>query len=152
MSVRRVAIGLLVAAVAAAAGYLAMAPIRVDPEAWRPPVARAWATNNALAGPAWIHPELVGPETITFDAAGRLVTGLLDGRIVRMAADGRGAVQEIAATGGRPLGLAYDGNGQLIVADAFRGLLAIGGDGTVQVLAAAQGGVPFRFTDDLAIA
>jgi len=151
-TLRRLLLALVVAAVAASAGYLAMAPVAVDPQAWRAPAARTWTTNDALHGAAWTQGELAGPETITFDRAGWLVTGLHDGRIVRMRADGAGAAQLVAMTGGRPLGLAYDAQDRLIVADAYRGLLAVDADGGIEVLTGEQGGVPFRFTDDLAIA
>jgi sugar lactone lactonase YvrE len=132
--------------------YLAFWPVPIEPEAWRPPVARSWKRNDGLAGATWAHRELRGPECVAFDAAGRVVTGLQDGRIVRFAADGSGAVETIAKTGGRPLGLEYDGTGHLIVADADKGLLSVGSDGKVTILATEANGVPFRFTDDLAIA
>lgn len=137
---------------ASCGSYLAFWPVSVDPEAWQPPPARAWKPNDALAGATWMHRELIGPEGVTFDAAGRIVTGLGDGRILRFAADGSGPAELIAKTGGRPLGLEYDGTGHLIVADAQKGLLSIGSDGKVTILATEAGGVPFGFADDLAIA
>jgi sugar lactone lactonase YvrE len=137
---------------AALAAYLALWPVKMDPESWQPPRARTWQANDALAGAVWMHRELPGPEAIAFDPAGRVVTGLKDGRVVRFAADGSGAAETIANTGGRPLGLKYDGTGHLIVADAQKGLVSIGSDGKVTILATEAGKVPFRTTDDLAIA
>ncbi len=133
-------------------GYLLLWPVAIDPETWQPPAAPAWATNAALGPTETFHPELSGPEAVAFDASGRVVTGLTDGRIVRFAADGSGAVETLASTGGRPLGLAYDASGRLIVADAYKGLLAIAPGGEITTLATEHGGLPFRFTDDVAIA
>jgi sugar lactone lactonase YvrE len=135
-----------------AAAYLAFWPVKMDPESWTPPRAPTWKPNDALAGAVWMHKELAGPEAIAFDPAGRVVTGLADGRIVRFAADGTGAPELVCNTGGRPLGLKYDGTGHLVVADAYKGLLSIGSDGKVTILATEAGGKKFGFTDDLAIA
>ena len=144
------------ALVAAPLGYLSAWPVDADPEAWEarpaPALTGAYAPNDGLAGHEVLHGEFHGAEAVTFDGAGRIVTGLLDGRIVRFAADGGGAGETIADTGGRPLGLRYDGAGRLIVADAHRGLVAVEEGGAVTVLAASHDGVPIRFADDLAIA
>ena len=67
-------------------------------------------------------------------ADGRLYTGLQDGRVVRMLADGSG-VETFVQTGGRPLGMKFDAGGNLIVADAFRGLLSISPERKITVLA-----------------
>lgn len=55
-------------------------------------------------------------------------------------------------TGGRPLGMHFDGAGNLIVADAVRGLLSVSRDGHVTVLVTEEGGRPFRLTDDVEVA
>src|SRR5204862_3459194 len=88
-----------------------------------------------------------GPEAILLDPSGDLITGYVDGRVMRMAADGSNQ-RAIANTGGRPLGLAFGPGRAIYVADADRGLLRIE-DGKVQVLATEQGGRRFGFTDDL---
>jgi hypothetical protein len=75
-----------------------------------------------------------------------------DGRIVRWPKDGRSGPEVFATTGGRPLGMDFDTAGNLIVADANKGLLAIGPQGAVTLLSAEAGGVPFRCLNDLDIA
>jgi sugar lactone lactonase YvrE len=135
----------------ACTGYLLFWPTGLDTEDWDPPEAFDWPGNQKLAGAQILHPELAGAEAVAFDPQGRMVTGLLDGRVVRFDPGG-GPVETIAKTGGRPLGVAFDAGGRLLVADAYRGLLAIDQAGAVQVLSTGQGGRPFRFTDDLAIA
>ena len=93
--------------------------------------------------------QLLGPEDIAFDSQGRLHAGLHDGRIVRL--DG-GKVVTIANTGGRPLGMQFDKAGNLIICDAWKGLLQLGQDGQFTTLVSEVNGVPLMFTDDLDIA
>jgi sugar lactone lactonase YvrE len=82
---------------------------------------------------------------------GRLLLGLLDGRVVRLA-PGSEQAETLVDTHGRPMAVARHPDGRLFIADAHRGLLALDDAGHLEVLAAAEGGVPFRFVDDLAIA
>jgi sugar lactone lactonase YvrE len=77
-----------------------------------------------------------GPEDVVVDHAGRVVAGLEDGRIVRVSTEG--AVSTLATTPGRPLGVEVDGDGSLVVCDAYRGLLRVDPDaGTIHELVAA---------------
>lgn len=130
--------------------YLLAWPVAVDPVAWTPPPAVSLSTNDALAKVERIGRDLAGPEGVAIDDEGRIFTGLADGRIVQVAHDG--TITQLADTRGRPLGLQFDRAGRLVVADAVRGLLAVAKDGAISVLATEQGGVPFRFVDDLDIA
>jgi sugar lactone lactonase YvrE len=91
-----------------------------------------------------------GPEAVA--AMGDwLYSGMQDGRVMRIHLDGRGS-ETFAQTGGRPLGLKFDARGNLIVADAFRGLLSLSVDGEIAVLADSVNGERMRFVNDLAIA
>lgn len=86
------------------------------------------------------------------DADERLVTGLADGRVLRVDPDG-GAVTVIADTGGRPLGLEVDGDGTLVVCDTERGLLRVDPTtGAVHDLVTAVAGRRLRFTNNAAVA
>jgi len=76
---------------------------------------------------------------------------LADGRIMRLQADGTHP-EVFSNTRGRPLGLAFDISGNLIVADAIKGLLSIAPDGSVSVLTTGADGVPFGCTNDLDVA
>ena len=91
-----------------------------------------------------------GPEAIAFDDNGLMYTANEDGRIIILNSDGSNP-QNFAQTGGRPLGLKFDSNGNLIVADAFQGLLSIDTTGQISVLTNEFGGLPFMLTDDLDI-
>lgn len=94
-----------------------------------------------------------GPEDVVTDPDGRVLTGVEDGRILRL--DGLGdpdtpRVRELARTGGRPLGLELLPDGDLLVCDAERGLLRVGlTDGAVQVLADTVEGEPLRFASNV---
>jgi len=136
--------------------YLLFWPIDLDPVKWKPPKAPrmegAYAQNSRLAAVVRIAEGVGrGPEDIAFDAAGRLYTGYEDGRIVRFAPGGV-RPELFAKTGGRPLGLRFDNAGNLIVADAYKGLLRIAPNGKISVLATTADGVKFGFTDHLAVA
>lgn len=91
-----------------------------------------------------------GPEDVDVDDQGRIYGGTHDGRILRLLPDGN--VEVFAETGGRPLGMEFDGQGNLIVCDAWKGLLRIDPDGNIETLATETDGLPFAFTDDLDIA
>jgi len=138
----------LVLGLALAAAYLLFWPVPIEPESWTPLSAAHPSAHGGLAGVELLEASLPAPEAVIFDAEGRIVTGLLDGRIVRFTPNGHD-VTVIAQTGGRPLGLKYDRTGRLIAADAHRGLLAIGPQGNVEILAAELGGQPLRLVDDL---
>ena len=144
---RRGAIAALVALIA----YLLFWPVPISPVAWTPPPAPPREENDRLAGAVRIGAEYPGPEDIAFDREGRIVTGLADGRIVRMARDGSRA-EVLARTGGRPLGMVFDPEGRLVVADASKGLLRMGTRGEIETLLTETEGRPLRFPDDLDVA
>jgi sugar lactone lactonase YvrE len=130
--------------------------VPIDPVAWSPPpapeLAGPYAQNDALSrGRRLLDGIGRGPEDVAFDAEGRLYTGFEDGRIFRMALPD-GEPELYVDTGGRPLGMVFDAAGTLLVADARRGLIAVAGDGAIEVLATEAGGVPFGFADDLDLA
>jgi sugar lactone lactonase YvrE len=146
----------LLAIVLAIAAYLLLWPVPIDPVAWRAPVSPGYtgpaAPNERLgaARPVSVAPE-VGPEHIEFGPDGKLYTGVLSGKVLRMNPDGSG-VETVVDTGGRPLGLAFDATGRLVVADAMRGLLRVEPDGSVVVLADRAAGTPILFADAVVVA
>ena len=92
-----------------------------------------------------------GPEDIAGGPDSKIYTGTSDGKIIRFASNGFG-VDVFADTGGRPLGLEFDRDGNLYVANAYVGLQKITPDGTVELLTDSYNGVPIDYTDDLAVA
>ena len=138
--------GLLIAGavVVAAAVYLLAWPVPVEPVAWSAPKSAGYGgahtRNERLAHLQLVKltPE-IGPEHIAFGPDGKLYTAMLSGAVLRMNADGS-SIETVANTGGRPLGLDFDANGRLIIADALLGLLALETDGSVRVLTSSVGG------------
>ncbi|BCD83810.1 hypothetical protein PSm6_02170 [Pseudomonas solani] len=148
-------LGLLVLLIAAAGIYLAITKSPIDPVAWdapkAPPMTGVMEPNDTLMKAELLAKgQIHGPEDTAVDAQGRVYAGLHDGRVVRITADGK--VETFATTGGRPLGMDFDAQGNLIVGDAYKGLLSIDPQGQIKVLATEAEGGPFRFTDDLDIA
>lgn len=135
--------------------YLLLKPVPIEPAPWTPTpnvgLTGPYEPNDLLTAADSILLPAVGPEDITVGPDGRLYTGLVDGRIVRID-PATGAVDSVATTGGRPLGLRFNRDGRLVVADARRGLLSIDSAGAVRVLAESAGGDRFNFTDAVDIA
>jgi sugar lactone lactonase YvrE len=128
-------------------------PLR--PVVWRPPPipdrARARAGPRPLPPVRLLEVDGAAPEDVVVDGAGRVVTGVDDGRLLRIGAGGR--VEPLADTGGRPLGVELLGDGRLLVCDARRGLLAVDAEsGAVEVLVDRVGGAPLRFCNNAAVA
>jgi sugar lactone lactonase YvrE len=150
-------------AIAIVALYLLFWPVPISPVAWTPPPAPTltgrYQQNSLLSsterlslGTGTPSPGAgFAPEDVALDAEGRIYSGLDDGRIMRLQADGT-RPEVFANTHGRPLGLAFDPNGNLIVADAIKGLLSIARDSSLTVLTTAADGVPFGCTNDLDVA
>lgn len=146
----------LAALVLLAAAYLLLWPVPITPVAFTLPAAPGYvgvhAANTKLANLQIIdlHGE-VGPEHIAFGADGKLYTTVASGNILRMNADG--SAQEVFAnTGGRVLGFDFDAKGDLIAADAVKGLLSIAPDRTITVLTDSVNGDPIRYADAVVVA
>jgi len=149
---------LLVVVLIIAAGllYLLMWPVPITPASWTPPDApilagqfqqnsRLTTTQRLSLGTGF------GPEDVALDAQGRIYGGFEDGRIIQLKADGS-QPRVFADTHGRPLGLSFDQTGNLIVADAIKGLLSVNPNGEVTALSTGADGIPFACTNDLDVA
>jgi len=105
-----------------------MARPAINPVVWQPPVApaRSRQARSEREVPPLDVLDVVGrgPEDVLFDDAGRVLCGVADGRLLRLAPDGR-RVEVLADTGGRPLGLEWLPDDGLLVCDARRGLLRV---------------------------
>lgn len=148
--------GALGIAVLAGAAYLAWWPVPIAPVAWSAPSALGYqgvhAPNQRLVGLRMIDLKgEIGPEHIALGKDGKLYTMVLSGNILRMNPDGSG--QEVFAnTGGRVLGFDFDAAGNLVAADAVKGLLSIAPDGTIRLLTDQVGGDPIRYADGVVVA
>lgn len=148
----RVVAGLFLFALA----YLLFWPVAIEPVAWQPPYAPQlrddYAPNERLAAlQRWSLVDAKGPEAVAVDVDGRVYTGVEDGRILRFSADGKQR-EVFAKLATRPLGMQFDGDGNLIVCGNSAGLLAVGKDGVARVLTDKVQGVAFKSLNELDIA
>ena len=146
-------LGLLLLGLAA---YLALWPVPIEPLSWKAPAAPGYvgphAVNQKLAGLRIIDlGGEEGPEHIVIARDGKLYTTVLSGNILRMNPDGSGR-EVFAKTGGRVLGFDFDAAGNLIAADAVKGLLSISPDRKVSVLTDKVGDDPIRYADAVVVA
>lgn len=147
-------LGVLLVAVA----YLFLWPVPIEPQPWKPTANPGYtgrfAANDALASAAYVAlPEgEYGPEDIAVGPDGRLYTAVHSGKILALDL----ATQSwsvYAVTGGRPLGIEFDEQGTLWVADAYLGLLSVAADGEVSAVASeTSDGSPILYADDVDIA
>ncbi len=102
-------------------------------------------------GAARLHPVGTGPEDVVLDASGRVLTGLADGRVVRLDPE-TGDVETVARVPGRPLGLELLGTGELLVCASDAGLLAVTLDGgAVRTLVDEYAGRPLGAVNTAAV-
>lgn len=135
--------------------YLIFAPVEINPHAWQAPDNKGltgdFAQNQLLSQIQRIElNNSEGPEDLAADKNGDVYFSLLDGSIRKI--DANGKISDFAQTGGRPLGLEFDASGNLIVADAFKGLLQVDAAGNVRSLVTEADGVPVLYADDVDVA
>ncbi len=152
---KRTILRAVILVVVIALAYLLLWPVPINPAAWTPPpapeLAGPYAPNSALTSTVRLPVDGFAPEDVAIDKQDRLYCGTDDGRIFRLQPDGT-RPEVFSDTHGRPLGLVFDRDQNLIVADAIKGLLSIGPDGKVTTLTIEADGAPFRCTNDLDIA
>lgn len=126
----------------------------VQPVVWSPPPTRE-RTEATSIGRYTLEVIPVpgrGPEDVVLDAEKRIITGLEDGRILRIAEGGH-SIETIANTHGRPLGIELLPDAQLLVCDAKRGLLRVDPKtGRVEALLAEIDNEPMVFCNNAAVA
>lgn len=128
----------------------------IDPRRWQPPrapeMAGIYAPNDRLADLETLHVPGTGPEDIAIDDDGNVYTGLDDGRVLRFERGEEPATQ-VTNTGGRPLGVEVMPDGDLLVCDAYRGLVRVAPDGSrTEVLLDEVDGRRLVVTNNAAVA
>lgn len=126
-----------------------------DPVAFKPekvpPLEGAYSVNERLVKAERLADgKLNGPEDIAISPSGEIYTGSADGEIVRVSRDGQ--VASFAKTGGHPLGMDFDAQGNLIVCEPYSGLLKISPEGEIEVLLDQFEGEKFGLLDDVKVA
>lgn len=146
-------VGLLIA-------YLSLWPVPIEPEAWDAPMSEGYvgkfASNTELAN---LDTLSIGDHHGPEDVAARVEDGKMiaytstqSGDIIRVDTV-ENSHSVIANTGGVALGVQFDGQGNLIVADAHKGLLRLDENWEITVLTDhAEDGSPILYADELDIA
>lgn len=140
----------------ALAAYLSLWPVPIQPVSWQAPAFAGYtgvhAPNTLLANLQRISLGTEeGPEHIVLGRDGMIYAAVASGNVLRMNPDGS-AAEVFASTGGRVLGFDFDASGNLIAADAIKGLLSIGPDRKITLLADKVGGDPIRYADAVVVA
>ena len=152
---KRIILRVVLVLVLVIVAYLLFWPVPINPAAWTPPPAPGltgiYAQNSALAKIQRLPVNSFAPEDVAFDSQDRIYCGTDDGFIYRLQPDGT-SPEVFVQTKGRPLGLIFDHDGNLIVADAMIGLMSISPDKKSTVLSTEADGVPFHCTNDLDVA
>ena len=97
-----------------------------------PESSSVYALNNRLRDAEAIGlGKLDGPEDVIFDRAGNLYCGTREGFIWRFSGTDLETQEVFARTGGRPLGMAFDSEGNLIICVAGMGVYGVRPDRSV---------------------
>lgn len=140
--------------------YLLFWPVPIQPVSWEAPTNKGYvdkfSPNMGLAG---LKTLAIGDHHGPEDVDGRLEDGVLyiytstqSGDIIKINPN-TNTHTLFANTGGVALGLQFDGQGNLIVADAHKGLLSINSAGQVSLLTdKTETGSPILYADELDIA
>ncbi|MDC1000410.1 SMP-30/gluconolactonase/LRE family protein [Candidatus Marinimicrobia bacterium] len=131
--------------------YLLLWPVPIKPVSWESPtpplMTGVYEKNDYLKNIeiSWENDGHYGPEDIVIHE-NNIYVGYHDGLIMR--SDG-----EFYNTNGRPLGMVFDAENNLIVADAIQGLISINQDGIATVLSTKSDsdGITIGHADDLDI-
>lgn len=149
---------LLLAAMAVLA-YLIFWPVAVDPVAWQSTPSQgytgAFTPNAQLAAIERLpmsdnQTQLHGPEAVAKGPDNWLYFSTGEGWIIRHNPD-TGLSSPWVNVGGRPLGLAFNSHGDLLVANAYLGLQAVSRSGAVRLLTDHVDGRRIEYADDLDI-
>lgn len=124
--------------IAALLGYLLFWPTGVHPVAWQPQPSPGYsgpyARNERLAALRLLPlTSGAGPEHVAQGPDGLMYTALNNGHIVRLQRDGK-QLEVVVDTGGRVLGFDFDREGNIIAADAYKGLLRVTPSGKVSLI------------------
>ena len=138
------------------AAYLIYWPVPITPVSWNVSDAPGYigphAPNNRLAGIQLIAlGKDQGPEHVALGKDRKLYAAVESGNIIRMNSDGT-MLEVFTNTGGRVLGFDFDADGNLIAADAMRGVLSIAPDGEVTMLVDQINGDPIRYPNSVVVA
>jgi ribose transport system permease protein len=121
-------------------------------EGWLEEADRArspYALNNRLGDVEVLgYGQVDGPEDVILDDEDRIYTGTREGRIIRLSGPGFSHVEVFADLGGRPFGLAFDAEKNLIVCIGAMGVYGIRPDGATYRVTDQTNRTRFSILDD----
>ena len=132
--------------------YLLLWPVPTDPVSWEAPQNQGYigdfAQNNLLSQIEIIElSDTHGPEGLAL-LNDDIYTATREGWILKYN-EASGQITKMANTQGSPLGLVFDANGNLLIADAYKGILSMSPEGELSLLTNSMDGVPIVYADDL---
>ncbi|MCC3305151.1 ABC transporter permease [Sneathiella sp. HT1-7] len=89
-----------------------------------------------------------GPEDVILDRQNRLYAGTREGWIVRFSGDNHEHQEVFARIGGRPLGMAFDAEDNLIICIGGMGVYGVHPDGEVYKITDETNRTPWKINDD----
>ncbi|MBM9576659.1 SMP-30/gluconolactonase/LRE family protein [Leptospira sp. 201903070] len=125
---------------------------KVATESYLPDSPFATEKNNHLLEAEWIHKKVLEkPYGIAVDASGSIYTGTQDKKIIRIRTNEK--VEVFATVEGRPLGMSFDSQGNLLVCVEEIGIVSIDKDGSQKILISKlPDGSPLRFPHSIDVA
>lgn len=136
--------------------YLLLWPVPIEPVSWQAPknggFTKGFTENSLLSELSLIHLKgEEGPEDFAINKEGTIATATHSGTVLLMK-QGQTSFTPWINTNGRPLGLEYDNEGNLLIADAHRGLLIVNAEGELKTLVNHVENKPVVYADDVDVA
>jgi sugar lactone lactonase YvrE len=135
--------------------YLLFWPVAISPVNWNAPVNKGYVgefqQNTVLRNIETVEMKGThGPEGLA-QVDGELYATTREGWIIRHNPI-NGEIKNWVHTNGSPLGIVFDQNNNLLVADAYLGLLQISAKGKITTLTQQVAGTPINYADDVDVA
>jgi sugar lactone lactonase YvrE len=132
--------------------YLLFWPVPIEPVSWDAPKNKgfvgAFEPNNRLSKIEFIElTDTHGPEGLAL-LNGEVYAATREGWILRYN-EASGEITKLVNTNGSPLGLVFDADDNLLIADAYKGVLSLSPSGELTVLTNSMDGLPIEYADDL---
>ncbi|MBM9498800.1 SMP-30/gluconolactonase/LRE family protein [Leptospira sp. 201903071] len=133
-------------------GILFFRPGKISTESYLPDSPFDTEKNNHLLEAEWIHKDVLEqPYGIAVDSSGFIYTGTKDKKIIRIRTNEK--VEVFATLDGRPLGMSFDRQGNLLLCVEEVGIVSISKDGSQKILISKlPDGSPLRFPHAIEVA